>query len=167
MFCPHCAAKNDDDVKFCRGCGENLILVNQVMKGHVPIALIGKIDTVLDTGYERLRRDAILWFLWAVVWSILFVVKLNWRVLTYPEGLAFVFIVALIPAALMYTLAGWNFLLFRRAKKMVFSAASPVNPDLDLPFCPRCGIEHAGPTDFCSNCGFDLTMLMPRERRTP
>ena len=36
MYCPNCAAVNNDDTKFCRGCGANLSLVPQAMTGQLP-----------------------------------------------------------------------------------------------------------------------------------
>jgi hypothetical protein len=38
MYCPNCAAINNDDAKFCRGCGANLSLVPQAMTGQLPEA---------------------------------------------------------------------------------------------------------------------------------
>jgi hypothetical protein len=36
MYCPSCAAVNNDDAKFCRGCGANLSLVPQALTGQLP-----------------------------------------------------------------------------------------------------------------------------------
>lgn len=38
MYCPSCAAVNNDDAKFCRGCGANLSLVPQALTGQLPDA---------------------------------------------------------------------------------------------------------------------------------
>src|SRR5688572_6392377 len=48
MFCPWCAAQNNDDGKYCRGCGAELALVSKAMKG----------DTANDAeSLKRIRRD--------------------------------------------------------------------------------------------------------------
>ena len=36
MYCPKCAAENNDDTKFCRACGTNLSLVPQAIAGRLP-----------------------------------------------------------------------------------------------------------------------------------
>jgi hypothetical protein len=36
MYCPNCAAANNDDTKFCRVCGANLSLVPQALTGKLP-----------------------------------------------------------------------------------------------------------------------------------
>jgi len=61
MFCPNCGGQNQDDlVVYCRECGENLQVVSQAMKGHLSVALVTRIDAVIEKRNERLRRDAIL-----------------------------------------------------------------------------------------------------------
>ena len=36
MYCPNCAAVNNDGTKFCRSCGVNLSLVPQALTGSLP-----------------------------------------------------------------------------------------------------------------------------------
>jgi hypothetical protein len=36
MYCPNCAALNNDGTKFCRSCGTNLSLVPQALTGRLP-----------------------------------------------------------------------------------------------------------------------------------
>jgi len=36
MYCPNCAALNNDGTKFCRSCGANLSLVPQALTGRLP-----------------------------------------------------------------------------------------------------------------------------------
>lgn len=42
MYCPKCAAQNNDDTKYCRSCGSNLSLVPQALTGRLPEAPSGK-----------------------------------------------------------------------------------------------------------------------------
>lgn len=35
MYCPKCGATNNEDTKFCRGCGANLALVPQALTGEL------------------------------------------------------------------------------------------------------------------------------------
>lgn len=35
MFCPKCAAQNQDDAKYCRGCGADISLVTQAVSGEL------------------------------------------------------------------------------------------------------------------------------------
>jgi hypothetical protein len=37
MYCPKCAAQNDDQSKFCRVCGSNLSLIPQALTGQMPV----------------------------------------------------------------------------------------------------------------------------------
>lgn len=60
MFCPNCAAENEDDVKFCRDCGQDISLVARSLQGHSPLVPASKIDTIFDRYNERLLRDGIL-----------------------------------------------------------------------------------------------------------
>ncbi|HVF89020.1 MAG TPA: zinc ribbon domain-containing protein [Blastocatellia bacterium] len=36
MYCPNCAAANNEGTKFCRSCGSNLSLVPQALTGRLP-----------------------------------------------------------------------------------------------------------------------------------
>ena len=38
MFCPKCATQNPDGGSFCRGCGANISLVPQALKGEIATA---------------------------------------------------------------------------------------------------------------------------------
>jgi hypothetical protein len=60
MYCPKCANQNDEDVRFCRACGENLTFVAQAMSRHMPVMLVSKLDNYLERKHERLRRDIML-----------------------------------------------------------------------------------------------------------
>jgi len=73
MYCPKCGIQNNDETKFCRGCGENLKVISQAMTRRLPVILASKVDAYLERKNERLRRDSIiaaaagsLWLLFGV-----------------------------------------------------------------------------------------------------
>src|SRR5436305_14462734 len=60
MYCPKCGFLNLEDAEYCRSCGDDLRIIRQVIKQHLPIRLVGKLDAAIDRRSERFRRDAIL-----------------------------------------------------------------------------------------------------------
>jgi len=60
MYCPKCGIQNNDETKFCRGCGENLKVISQAMTRRLPVILASKMDAYLERKNERIRRDSIL-----------------------------------------------------------------------------------------------------------
>ena len=73
MYCPKCGTQNDD-VKFCRGCGENLKVISQAMSGRLPVILASKMDAYFESKNERFRRDSILGAVIGSLW-LLFGIK--------------------------------------------------------------------------------------------
>ena len=67
MFCPNCGTENQEDIAYCRSCGDDLKIISQAMKKHLPLALVSKLDGFIEQKYERLRRDAILSALTGIV----------------------------------------------------------------------------------------------------
>ena len=59
MYCPKCGIQNNDETKFCRGCGENLKVISQAMARHLPVILASKMDAYLERKNSRIRRDSI------------------------------------------------------------------------------------------------------------
>ena len=59
MYCPKCGIQNDDETKFCRGCGENLKVISQAMARRLPVILASKMDAYLERKNSRIRRDSI------------------------------------------------------------------------------------------------------------
>ena len=59
MYCPKCGIQNDDETKFCRGCGENLKVISQAMSRRLPVILASKMDAYLERKNSRIRRDSI------------------------------------------------------------------------------------------------------------
>jgi hypothetical protein len=60
MFCPKCGAENPETNQFCRACRENLQVISQAMKSHLPLVIASKVDQILDSRSERFRRDSFL-----------------------------------------------------------------------------------------------------------
>ena len=59
MYCPKCGIQNNDETKFCRGCGENLKVISQAMTRRLPVILASKMDAYLERKNARIRRDSI------------------------------------------------------------------------------------------------------------
>ena len=57
MYCPKCGIQNDE-TKFCRGCGENLKVISQAMSKRLPVILASKMDAYLERKNERFRRNS-------------------------------------------------------------------------------------------------------------
>ena len=57
MFCPHCAAQNADDTKFCRSCGTNLSVVSMALSN--PGKLVGIAAEKKGKNWLEKRREGI------------------------------------------------------------------------------------------------------------
>lgn len=111
MYCPKCAESNNDDVKFCRSCGENLSVIAQAMTRRFPSAVLNKLDAYFERKYERLRRDSIInavsgcAFLFISIYHLL-----------KGDGFSGNVIFTFIFACLLFVLSIWDFLAFQRSK---------------------------------------------------
>ncbi len=108
MYCPKCGAPNDDEVKFCRRCGENLSVVVQAMSKHLPVMLVSKLDNYLERKHERLRRDSLLAGL-----SGLFLLFSGFWQWTHTAGWPTVFM--LLGAVILLLVSAWDFLAYKRS----------------------------------------------------
>src|SRR5437016_10494481 len=59
MYCPKCGIQDSDDVKFCRGCRENLKVISQAMKRRLPAFLVRKMGAYIESKNRGLRRQSI------------------------------------------------------------------------------------------------------------
>ena len=109
MYCPRCANPNNDDVKFCRVCGENLTVVAQAMSRHLPVTLVSKLDNYLERKHERLRRDGILTGL-----SGLFLLLSGIWQWTHAAGWPTVFM--LLAALIFFLVSSWDLLAYTRSR---------------------------------------------------
>src|SRR5262245_49947636 len=61
MFCPKCAAQNQDGASFCRVCGANISLVPQALSGQlVPSSAEDTSACATVSGRRRKRRELTL-----------------------------------------------------------------------------------------------------------
>ena len=70
MYYPNCGIQDNGDTKFCRGCGENLKAISQVMSRRLPVILASKLDAYLERKNERLRRDSIIGAVAGSLWLL-------------------------------------------------------------------------------------------------
>ena len=176
MFCPKCGSLNQDELAFCRECGENLSVVSQAMKGHLSVALAARIDAVIEKKNERFRRDAVLGGL--IGSAVLFS-----GILGFLESneLFFVKLLSIVAGVYVYLSSVWNFLAFRRSLELItkqpktpadqderaLPATSPAPEVLATKletltsengsiYCPKCGLQNPGDMSFCPSCGMHL-----------
>src|SRR5437868_15145073 len=112
MYCPKCGGQNSDDLAYCRECGENLKIISQVMKGHTPVALASKIDSIIENKDERLRRDAVFFGIFGVIAAI-------WAYFAVAFGLSSSWIENVLTVGFppfFLLVAGLNYLAFRRSQ---------------------------------------------------
>ena len=110
MYCPKCGIQNNDETKFCRGCGENLKVVSQAMSRHLPVILASKMDAYLERKNSRIRRDSIYGALSGTIFLICglyFIIegKTSWARSS--------FFVAIGCIALLWSL--WDHLVYKRS----------------------------------------------------
>ena len=109
MYCPHCAAPNNNDVRFCRACGENLTVVAQAMSQHLPVRLVSKLDGYLERKHERLRRDSYLTGL-----SALFLLLSGIWQWTHAGGWPTAFMLS--GALILFLVSAWDLLAYKRSQ---------------------------------------------------
>src|SRR5258708_3979872 len=109
MYCPKCGGQNSDDLAYCRECGENLKIISQVMKKHLPVALVSKLDAAIERKNERFRRNYI-WHglvgvgftVWTFVYGPLLVIS--------SESVWLQTLAAIVLPAGNFFISGWMFL---------------------------------------------------------
>lgn len=165
MFCPACGIQNSDDLAYCRGCGENLKAISQVMKGHAPLTIASKIDELIEKKHERFRRDGILVGIFAIIttiWTLVSGSLLLSSINPWIQAIS-----AFIVPGGLWLFSGWNLLLFRRSLELKGLTNQPAqlpakreeeeaNESDGIIFCPSCGHKNRGFPSFCKQCGFSL-----------
>ncbi len=110
MYCPKCGIQNDDETKFCRGCGENLKVVSQAMSRHLPVILASKMDAYLERKNSRIRRDSIFG---ALSGTIFLICGLYFIIEGKTSWARSLFFVATGCIALLWSL--WDHLVYKRS----------------------------------------------------
>ena len=108
MYCPKCGIQNNDETKFCRGCGENLKVVSQAMSRRLSVILVSKVDAYLERKNERFRRDSILGAVVGSLW-LLYGVK----TLAAGEGTSAGFRILMGCLVLLWSL--WQHMVYKRS----------------------------------------------------
>ena len=111
MYCPKCAEPNNDDVKFCRSCGENLSVIAQAMTRRFPSAMLGKLDAYFERKNERIRRDSISN---AVIGCLFLFIGISH--LLSGDGLNGSVILTFLSACFLFVWSIWDFLVFKRSQ---------------------------------------------------
>lgn len=109
MYCPRCGTQNDDPMKYCRACGENLSVISLVLTKHLPAKLITKLDNYLEWKNERLRRDSIFSGVSGAVFLFLSIYHL------VSEGVSFTVIFTFICACTLFFWSIWYYLVYQRS----------------------------------------------------
>ncbi len=110
MYCPKCGIQNNDETKFCRGCGENLKVVSQAMSRHLPVILASKMDAYLERKNSRIRRDSIYG---ALSGTIFLICGLYFIIEGKTSWARSLFFVATGCIALLWSL--WDHLVYKRS----------------------------------------------------
>lgn len=168
MYCPKCGASNRDDLAFCRECGENLQVISQVLKKHLPFSLLSKIDSAIERKDERLRRDSILN---TAVGAALLI-----STIFAPFGanfFDFLNIAVFLFGVFSVSYGGWQFLTYRRSLELASASRNLAVEDqtasielfhdenvavtmlesVQVAFCPNCGTANQRNLAFCPSCG--------------
>jgi hypothetical protein len=123
MYCPRCATQNDEAVKYCRACGENLGVISLVLSKRLPAKLIAKLDEYLEWKNERLRRDSIFSAVAGGIFLLLSIFHLA------GEGLSITVIFTFICACILFFWSIWYYLVYQRSlsvnKKSIEAPAVP------------------------------------------
>ena len=109
MYCPSCGTKNDDPVKYCRSCGENLGAVSLLLARHLPAKIITKLDDYLEWKNERLRRDSIFSAIGGGIFLFLSISHFA------TEGISFTVVFTFVCACALVFWSVWYYLVYQRS----------------------------------------------------
>ena len=109
MYCPSCGTQNEDALKYCRSCGENLSVVSLLLTRHLPAKLITKLDDYLAWKNERLRRDSITSGVGGGIFLFLSIYHLA------TEGVSFTVVFTFVFACALFFWSVWYYLVYQRS----------------------------------------------------
>jgi len=184
MFCPNCGTENLEEMAYCRSCGDDLKIISQAMKKNLAVAIVSKLDAVIENESERLRRDAIFAGFGGVIGTIL--------VIFLSSSIGSVETIVIIIFAALFLLSGiWSYLLYSRMREL---ETKSLNMPVGGPFsflddsqgkeprnvnevtakklstesdsqerlvsihCPRCGVQNSENVPYCRSCGCSLDL---------
>ena len=111
MYCPKCAEPNNDDVKFCRSCGENLSVIAQAMTRRFPASVLSKLDAYFERKNERMRRDSIIGAVSGCGFLFISIIHL-----LKGDGFSGNVIFTFLFACFLFVWSFWDFLVFKRSQ---------------------------------------------------
>src|SRR6266566_2277899 len=114
MYCPKCGGQNSDDLAYCRECGENLKIISQVMKGHAPVAIASKLDSIIENKDERLRWNAV----WFGISGVSYAIVAYFASVLEPSISGLLMVISAVMALLLMLYSGQTYLSYRRALEL-------------------------------------------------
>jgi|GEM_PF-2934916 len=154
LYCPKCGASNNEKVKYCRGCGENLKVVAQAMKQTLPVMLASKFDEIVENKSEGFRRDSILDFLAGILFLMPVVSQF-----IFEAGWTLNVLYWLTLSLLMFVGGIWDMLAYKRSRELSSTATKRKFP-LETIYCPRCAEANKFDAQFCRKCGEDMKAVV-------
>ena len=162
MYCPKCASLNADEAGYCRACGAGLRAASQSLRGHVPVVLASKLDEYLEKPNERIRRDAILTFLFGATYLLFLLSDLSAAPRKWSDVGAHALVVFL-----SFGWGLWSTAAYKRSLALNSKSAES-GLQLDEIHCPTCGEANESSSTFCRGCGENLeAVVKAMTRRLP
>lgn len=138
MFCPKCGAQNGQESSFCRGCGEDLLLVSQALSRNPSLLIAHKLDqsvrnspTVQLTWLKNQRRRAV----GELIGGAAMLFSLIWFVLLGKGNPEFAYGVIAAIACYLMGLGVWDF--WGSSKDSGVASAGDTPEALRVPSAPR------------------------------
>jgi hypothetical protein len=128
MYCPKCGIHNNDETKFCRGCGENLKIISQAMARRLPVILASKMDAYLERKNARIRRDSIYSAFAGCIFIFTGLYLLIGNGTSWARSLVFVAIGCI---ALLWSL--WDHMVYKRSLSTDVKMVQAAPPTDELP----------------------------------
>lgn len=126
MFCPRCAADNQDDAKYCRACGADIHLVPQALAGLLPAEVTGakpeKRSKKKDDGDKKLLEKGMENVFVGLAFLVIFLGGLF-----YLRGAFFFWVWFIIPSLACFGEGLGQLLRSRREHHLLLTRAGALN----------------------------------------